>query len=108
MNRSRNAASSAASLLPVDLDAVAVRVEALERHHVRLVVVFDDLDLVRSHPRQRGADVVGAGEAEAEVEERLWGAGGLPGVQREVEPVRVADDERAVGVPLRRARSKPK
>jgi hypothetical protein len=32
--------------LPVDLYPVAVGVEALERHHVRLVVVLDDLNPV--------------------------------------------------------------
>lgn len=58
------------------------------------------LDLVRSHPLERGADLSAVGEAEAEVEERLWRCRFLPGVQREVEAVRVADDDRAIGVPL--------
>jgi hypothetical protein len=90
--------------LPVHLDPVTVRVDALERHHAWLVVVLDDLDLVRSHLPERGADVIGAGQAETEVKKRLCRPGLLPGVQREVEPVGIADDDGAVGIPLRRGR----
>jgi hypothetical protein len=94
-------------LLPVHLDPVTVRIEALERHHLRVVVMLDDLDPVRAHPPVRGADILARGEPEPEVQERLRLAGIVGGVQREVEAIPVADDDRAVGVTLRGSRVEP-
>jgi hypothetical protein len=85
---------------PVHLYPVAVRVDALEGHYVRLVVVLDDLDRVRTHAVERVSNIRGSGEPEPEVQERLRRADVLRCVQREVEAVRVADDDRAIGVPL--------
>ena len=80
---------------------MAVRVHALERHPVRVVVVLDDLNPVRSYSLERFADVAPASEVEAEVQEWLRRPGILPGVQRQVEAVRVADDDRTVRAAVR-------
>jgi hypothetical protein len=49
---------------------------------VRVVIVLDDLDPVRSHAVKRRADLVAAAEMEPEVHERLRRSGILPRVQR--------------------------
>jgi len=85
---------------PVHLYFVAVRIDALERDYVRLVVVLDDLDPVRAHAVERVSDIRASGEPEPEVQERLRRADVLSRVQREVKVVRVADVDSAIGVPL--------
>jgi hypothetical protein len=61
---------------------VAIRVCALERHPVWLVVVLEDLDPVRPHAIKRGANIRTAGETEPEMQERLGRADILSRVRR--------------------------
>src|SRR5580698_1628303 len=86
--------------LPVDLDPVAVRVEALERRVGRFIVPFNDGDAVSFHAVHQRADVSWPCGLEAGMQERgRWRD--VPGrVQRKVEPVCVADDDRTVWVLL--------
>jgi hypothetical protein len=66
--------------------------------------VLDDLHSVRSYTLDHLPDLGAAVEMKPEVHERLRRPGILPRVQRKIEAVRVANDDRPVRVPLRGSR----
>jgi DUF971 family protein len=92
--------------LPVDLDPVAVRVEALERRAGRLIIAFHDGDAVCFHAFHQRAHVLWLCGPEAGMQEHGRRLDVLSRAQRKVEPVGVADDDRAVRVLLGASRVK--
>jgi hypothetical protein len=89
-------ASVGAWWLPVHLDPVAVRVKAFERHVGCLIVPFHDGDVIGFHAFHQRAYVSCVCGLEAGMQERWRRLDVRYWVQRQVEPIRVADNDSAV------------
>ena len=81
-----------------------VRVPALERDIRPFLVALHDGDAVRIDPGQQRPHLIRRRNPEPGVQERRGRLDVLGRVQREVEPIRVADDNRAILVLLCRGR----
>jgi hypothetical protein len=90
----------------VDFDPVAIRVETFERRVSRLVIALHDGDAVSFHAFHQHPHVCWFCGPEAGMQEHGRRLDVLSRLQRKVEPVCVADDDRTVWVLLGGSKSK--